>query len=156
MLSDLSQCKFSFTESGDIYKIRLLIDGGLESNLCALLNSIALSDIPSFLDDVILKNSRSSRFGGFLKGPVFEDRPNEKDLDIKANQVQIDTGGSTYSEAEIIDLNLFYELVLAYAHKCLELVTWFDLCEKGIVTQEWVKRIRNWIIQFESAPPFLA
>lgn len=153
MLSDISHCEFSFEDNNGKYRVKLLIEGGINPNLCGLFNTVEISEIPSFLDDVMLRSSRSSRYGGFLKGPIFEDRPNEKDLDIKENQILIDNGGSNFSPPEIIELNLFYKLSLVYAHKCLELVTWFDLFDKRIVTKDWIDRIRSWILRFEVTTP---
>jgi hypothetical protein len=149
MLSSMSQYKFTFNKYNGKYKVKLFTDSSVNWNLCGLFNSLETSDIPSFLYDTMLKNSRSSRDGGFLKGPVFEERPNEKDLDIKENQIQITYGENPYLQPQIMELELFYELSIKYAHKCLELVTWYELLEKGIVDKNWIEEVKQWIINFE-------
>lgn len=142
----------------DFY-IVLFIEAERESNLYSLFNNLPMERVPSFLNAAINSNEWVYVFGGFYKGPIFEkrERPDEEDLDIKADEVHITDGGSNPIQLpyEEIKLDVFYQITIDYAHKCLEAVTWYGLKEKGIVTDEWIETVKNWILQAESKSSLL-
>ena len=78
------------------------------------------------------------------KGPV-----NEEGFVIQEDEICF----IGFSGEKSIKKDKFHSLNLHYAHKCLEAVTWFNLIEKELITQDWVEDIRKWIIQQEATPP---
>ena len=161
MLNKIDNYKFVLCSDSDIhrwnrdYLIGLQLDGERESNLYLLFGNLSIEDVPEFLDAVINSNEWGYRFGGFYKGPIFEEResPDEEDLDIKADEVWTTDGGSNPIQLhEKIKLDVFFRITIDYAHKCLEAVTWYGLKEKGIVTDEWIETVKNWILKVENDP----
>lgn len=133
------------------YMIKLLINNQFSTPLCELLSYSPLPEIPQFLEDAINLQERSTRYGGFFKGPWYEEEDyKDPALDIKADEIQISAGMDYGKSTEIIKTDLFYEICLYYAHKALEAVAWFNLLEKKAVDQAWVDRIKNWIVKHEN------
>ncbi len=130
-------------------QLRLLIREQFRSPICAVLSYLTLIQIPQFLEDAINLPERSTRYGGFFKGPWYEERYNEPTFDVKEDEVEI-SAGMDHGDKEIIKTDLFYEICLYYAHKALEAVAWFNLLEKKVVDQAWIDRIKNWIITHEN------
>lgn len=132
------------------YMLDLLINNQRSSPLCTVLSYLTLAQIPQFLEDAIILQEKSTYYGGFFKGPCYEEEDyKDPALDIKADEIQI-SAGMDFQHKEIIKTDLFYEICLYYAHKALEAVAWFNLLEKKVVDQAWIDRIKNWIMTHEN------
>lgn len=117
---------------------KLIININKIDILSCFFYSISLVKIPILLNN--LNNIEYTVKGhriGFYKGPIFEERFDEPNFELKENEIQIRCGEEDNS-LQICNLNYFYITMLQYAHTALEAVTWFDLLEKGIVDKQCI------------------
>jgi hypothetical protein len=116
-----------------------------EKKSLSFLLALDLNEIPRFLNAILKEKSSSgygkAKDGHFIKGPLNEwEGPTLKESEIYV---------FSFNDGETIELNEYMKIVLKFAHKSIEAVTWYGLLDKGIVDENWLWEVNKWILNYE-------